>query len=146
NLGYFYSKSLIGSPSRVLTRVSSTVVTGSALGGWRVASPTVLTLRVRRARDGALLATYTSPVFPAFFATDPVATPRASSGSYEFSFFFRRDQNHPGGDSTWLTTAGWDPRSATLPAESFIGGSQGPNPAAYPGVPAITNDDLLLER
>ena len=146
NAGYFYSKSLIGSPSRVVSRVSSATVSGNAVGGWRVNNVTTLTVRLYRAGNTTPLATYTSPAFPPFFATDAVATPRASSGSYEFSFFFRLDQNRVAGESVWLITAQRDPRSTVLPAEAFVGGNQGPQPSAYPGVPAITNDDLLLER
>jgi hypothetical protein len=144
NAGYFYSKSLIGSPSRVVSRLSTSTISGNTMGGWRVNRATTLTVRLYRSSDGALLATYSSPAFAPFFATDPVTTPRASSGAYEFSFFFRLDQNRPAGEAIWLSNH--DPRSPTLSADAFVSGSQGPFPNAYPGVPAITNDDLLLER
>lgn len=146
NLGYFYWKTLIGTPSHVITRTSSASVIGSTSGGWRVPQKTRLTCRLFREGASEPLATFDSPEFPAFFATDRVAEPKASNGTYEFSFIFRLDQNRAAADSEWLTSEGRDPRGPRLPPEAYRGGSQGLEPQNYPDVPALANEDLLLER
>jgi len=144
NLGYFYSKSLIGRSSEV-TRTAPETIVGSTAGGWRVDDPVQLTVRLFRKGDADPIATYHSPFFAPFFATDPVAAPDASSGGYEFSYFFRLDQNRPTG-SDWLTSDNRDPRENDGPDSMFVPGPNGPDANGYPGVPSITNDDLLLER
>ncbi|MBI5691161.1 MAG: hypothetical protein HZC55_13830 [Verrucomicrobia bacterium] len=146
NEGHFYNKSLVGT-SHAVTRVSPSVITGVAPGGWRVPVPTQLTVKVFRKNDTEPLGTYISPTFDAFFATDPQADPevlpKASDGGYEFSFLFRLNA---AGASGWLVERGRDPRNPALADTAFVPGANGPLPSAYPGVPTPYNNDLLLER
>lgn len=145
NVGYFYSKSLIRSgQSSVVQRVSEVPLLGTTPGGWRTTGSTQLVVRVFRKDDTEPIATYTSPTFEPFFATDPDVDPAlAKNENYEFSFLFRLNATAA---AAWLTENGRDPRGATLPDTAYMAGANGPLPSAYPGLPDITNNDLLLER
>jgi hypothetical protein len=89
------------------------------------------------------LATYTSPEFQPFLATDQVTDPKARNSEYEFSFVFRLNESATSG---WLITPGRDPREENLPDSFFVSGANGPHPEQYPGDQTVSNPDLLLDR
>jgi hypothetical protein len=108
-----------------------------------------LTLKLRRAADNALLATYTSPKFDAFTVPPQFSN---SNNEYRLTYPFRLAESFdtlaadPG---TWLTTAGRDPRSPTLGEGAIIAFSSGnndPAASAYVGTFPITAPDRLLDR
>lgn len=145
NDGYFYSKDLTRSgQSSIVTRLTNESIVGDTPGGWRVTTPTALTVRLIRASDDAVLATYRPGDFEPFFAVDPTALPpQASNGNFQFSYFFRLDTSAPG---AWLTSPGRDPRSESLGSDSFVFGNDGPRPELYALLPSVSNPDWLLDR
>lgn len=113
-------------------------------------SPVVLTVRVLRASNGALLSEYTSPAFD--FA--PTSTPLdLSDKSADFGFVFRlpdlTDGIVTGTPARWLTTTGLDPREAVFPSSGFTYGG-GTDATTYGG-PLVygfnaVSTNRLLER
>jgi hypothetical protein len=108
-----------------------------------------ITIKLKRASDGALLATYTSPQFSAF----SVPLQRASSNNeYRITFPFRLAESLDTvltDPNLWLTTAGHDPRRSELGLAVYLPfGSGGVDPAAssYVGSIAISAPDRLFDR
>jgi len=151
NSSIFYHKNFVGltgSGYYVRTDPSGQTVGGSGQGQWLIRSSTQLSLRLFRGAEVTALATYASPLFLPVFQNNPVP---ANSGTAQFGFFFRLDQNKPDPTTeTWLTSIGRDPRdvqpSSSPQNPTFIAGPNGPDPAQYGGTPSITDDSLLLER
>lgn len=106
---------------------------------------TMLTLRLRRAADDALLATYTSPFFEA-----PTPVPPYRDNEYRFGFPFRLVESFdtvladPG---LWLTTERRGFREAAPPAEIFRPFASGGNdPTLYVGMVTVAAPERLLDR
>lgn len=108
-----------------------------------------LTIRLLRARDDAVLATYTSP---SFTLTGSSAI-RIALNAVDFAFVFRmpdlNDGVAVGALPTWLTTVGADPRSRRF--SSFTHGSLGDDAGAYGGetvfgLNMLSATGRLLER
>ncbi len=82
--------------------------------------PVVLTIRVLRASDDAVLGEYTSPPFDFSSPSTPLDLP---DGSMDFGFVFRlpdlTDGIATGAPTRWLTTAGLDPRESVFPSSGF---------------------------
>ena len=146
NTSVFYRKNFVGLTGAgyiVRQDPSGNLLAAATAGSWIVPRNTTLTIQLFRGSDTIPLATYTSPVFPSFSINDLAP---ASDGNAGFGYFFRLDQNKPDPTAeTWLVSAGRDPRSVFLSSGSFVAGVAG-DPTQYSRTPAITNDDLLLER
>lgn len=115
--------------------------------------PVVLTVRVLRASDDAVLGEYTSPSFDFVTATTPLDLP---DKSVDFGFVFRlpdlNDVVATGGSAQWLTTSGADPRESLFPASGFVVGGQGSDATQYGGLTgtygfsALSIAGRLIER
>ena len=144
--GRFNSRDLGGfADGLTLSVPGTTAVNGNTPLSLRLNGETTLTVRLVRARDGALLATYRSPTYDAVTATAPE---EASRNRSQLGFLFRLAEsfdsvNDPG---RWLTTTGVAPRSTMLPAAALRAVPNGPNPAAYANYITISAPDRLLDR
>lgn len=146
NPGRFHSRELGGFADGLLVTVPGTpAVNGNTPFALRLPATTTLTVRLRRARDGALLATYTSPEYAAVPTTAPFP---ASNVRSQLGFLFRRRESFdsPAQPDTWLTTPGHDPRNPFLPATALLALPNGPNPAAYANYTTISAPDRFFDR
>jgi Tfp pilus assembly protein PilX len=110
-----------------------------------VSQPTQLIVELRRASDDALLATYRSPKYERFSTTPSDGTP------FNFSFLFRLKESvdSPDDPGQWLSAAGRDPRSLSLPEEAMIvktDAQEGPFPEQYPNNVVTKAPDRLFDR
>lgn len=147
NAGRFYSRDLGAFANGLVTTVAgSASVNGNTLLGVSVPSTTQLTVRLYRASDDQLLATYLSPVYSAFANAGATA---ASNSTSQIGFLFRLNESYDsaGGDpGTWLKTAGLDPRSTELPADAMRALPNGPNPSQYTNFITIAAPWRLIDR
>lgn len=109
-----------------------------------------LVLELRRARDGALLATCISPEFEPF-STEP--RPVNSNDEFRIGFPVRMIESTDlavvEGASKWLGGFGCDPRATVVTEPMLRSLSAGPRPDQYVGVggsSVFTDPDRLLDR
>ncbi|HVU16560.1 MAG TPA: hypothetical protein VHD32_06530 [Candidatus Didemnitutus sp.] len=127
---HFYDKNMSAAGWIVTTSIP-----GTAHLALSCPTTTQLTFSVARA-DGSILATGTSPNFPAFAVPDSMAT---AQGGWNFGFAFRlRQVDRQSTDRGWLVTSGLDPRSSVVRAEALAAfdSTKGFDPAQYFGTPA----------
>lgn len=107
----------------------------------------VLTVRLKLGSD--VLATYTSPTYPALLVANVEAPP--TSGNWVFGYGFRlRQPSSLNKDRDWLTRAGADLRNLAPPASVFTAFNENLDldPEAYVGTPATSAgvNNFLLYR
>lgn len=117
-----------------------------------VTSTQTLTIELRRASDGQLLRTFTSPQFSAFVTSGNVLTTGALSSDFAYVFRLPNGGEIPAGESApWLQADGRDPRQDPFPTTGWvIAGGQPAQPEllvtpGQAGFPA-SYPQLLLDR
>lgn len=144
--GRFDSRNLGGFANGLLVSLPGTSsVNGNTPLALRVSQPTTLTVRLVRARDGAILATYTSPEYDEV----PTTTPRpAGHNTSQLGFLFRLPESFdmPATPGAWLSSAQPDPRRSDFPGIALRAVPNGPNPAAYENFITISSPERLLDR
>jgi len=146
NAGKFDSADLPGFGNGVLDSLPGD---GSVNGSTRLAlalpDPTTLTIRLVRARDGATIASYTSPTYLPVTTTTPS---QASNNTSPLGFLFRLGEgiDSIATGSEWLTTDGLDPRNVNITADALRAVPGGPDPTAYGAPIRVYEPDRLLNR
>jgi hypothetical protein len=140
----FYSKNL----SAQGWAYSSMPLAGTA-GALQVATDSAPVLTVRLKSGVNLLATYTSPTFPALLV--PNVEDPATSGNWVFAYGFRlRQPSSLNKERDWLSAAGGDFRNQSPPASVFTAFNENLDldPEAYVGTPATSQgvNNFLLYR
>lgn len=117
-----------------------------------VTSTQTLTIELRRASDGKLLRTFTSPQFKAFTTSANVLKTGALASDFAYVFRLPNGGEIPTDETApWLGAAGRDPREDPFPTNGWvIAGGQPAQPellvtAGLPGFPA-SYSQLLLDR
>jgi hypothetical protein len=111
--------------------------------------PSTIRVRVLRASDETELATYSFTLEP----FGPTTAIKVADKYLDFAIIRRlpeTDELPTGVTEKWLTAAGRDPRNPAFPADGFIGGANGDDPAVYGGdgvtTFAVRNAQRLLDR
>lgn len=144
----FYNRTINQSGNGIVRATSAAYappVNGNVTLYDEVTTPTQLALNLVRASDGAALGTWSSPRYAAF-ATPPQKA--ANGNTFEFSFVFRlvESVDTPSAPSMWLTTAGRDPRSPSLPEDAWVVTPSGPHPELYTGNVSATAPTRFFDR
>ena len=144
----FYSQTLNDAGDGVLRPIPGAAVDGDDSCHLEVsgADQLVVTLYAVRPEGDVRLGRFTSPAFVDSFITSPQLI---SGRDYQFSYVFRFAESidSPDAPGTWLTTTERDPRRRTLPAECYVVGENGNDPAQYgASYSRIRNPDRLLDR
>jgi hypothetical protein len=106
----------------------------------------IVTLFAARPDGDVQLGRFIAPSFVESFVTTAQLISRSG---YQFSYVFRLAESidTPAAPGTWLTTTERDLRRRTLPAESYVVGENGNDPAQYgDSYSRIRNPDRLLDR
>ncbi len=117
-----------------------------------IATPTTLTIELRRASDGVKLAEFKSVQFDDISGgTNPIGT---NASSFDFALIFRlpeRAEQTLVDSPAWLQAPGRDPRESSFPADGYLVPGGNGNKAEQFGGPGIsqfaaTFPNLLLDR
>jgi Tfp pilus assembly protein PilX len=117
-----------------------------------IATPTTLTIELRRASDGVKLAEFKSVQFDDISGgTNPIGT---NASSFDFAFIFRlpdRSEQTLVDSPTWLQAPGRDPRESSFPTDGYLVPGGNGNKAEQFGGPGVsqfaaTFPSLLLDR
>jgi len=127
----------------LVTVPGSEDVNGNSQIGVRLTNPTQLMVTLTR-DDGQILATYQSPVYAAVGGTE-LSTASNTPQQLVFPFRLVESFDFPASPGTWLTSAGKDPRSASLDADWLRALPNGTDPSSY-GSFSIVGPDRLLDR
>jgi hypothetical protein len=144
--GRFNSRDLGGFANGLtLSVLGSTAVNGTTNLALSLPSKTRLTVKLLRASDDALLATYTSPEYDGVPIT---AAHPASNSTSQLGFLFRLAEpfDSPAAPDSWLTSPARDPRATVLPEDAMRAVPNGTNPAAYENFITVSSPDRLLDR
>ena len=117
-----------------------------------IATPTTLTIELRRASDGVKLAEFKSVQFDDILGGTNLIETNASS--FDFAFIFRlpdRAEQTLVDSPTWLQASGRDPRESSFPTDGYLVPGGNGNKAEQFGGPGIsqfadTFPSLLLDR
>lgn len=117
-----------------------------------IATPTTLTIELRRASDGVKLAEFKSVQFDDILGgTNPIGI---NASSFDFAFIFRlpdRAEQTAVDSPAWLQAPGRDPRESSFPTDGYLVPGGNGNKAEQFGGPSIsqfaaTYPNLLLDR
>jgi hypothetical protein len=117
-----------------------------------IATPTTLTIELRRASDGVKLAEFKSVQFDDIpGGTNPIET---NASSFDFALIFRlpdRAEQTLVDSPTWLQAPGRDPRESSFPTDGYLVPGGNGNKAEQFGGPGVsqfaaTFPNLLLDR